>query len=69
MKNVPLQTFFLVHAPLQIFFFEIITIFVIHIVFANNLFCFSKPCKQFFQYFLSPPPPPPKKKMVRPLCS
>ncbi len=40
--------FFLIHAPLQtIFFFEIQTVFI-HTVFASNLFCFFRPCKQFF---------------------
>ena len=31
------------------------TIFLIHMMFANNLFCLFRPCKQFFSIFFIPP--------------
>ena len=38
-------------------------------MFANNLLCLFRPCKQFFSIFFIPPPPPPptRKIMVHPL--
>ena len=34
------------------------TIFLIHMMFATNLFCLFRPCKKIFSIFFIPPPPP-----------
>ena len=51
-ENCPLL-YFLIYAPLQtVFFSKCKLIFFTHTVFARNLFCLFRPCKQFFfQYF------------------
>ena len=33
-----------------------INYFLVHMMFANNLFCLFRPCKQFFSIFFIPPP-------------
>ena len=57
---------FLIYAPVQKLYFETQTFFFTNIVFASNLFCLIRPCKQFFfNIFFHTPPS--KKIMVRPL--
>ena len=47
MKNFPLQTFFFnLCTSANIFFLEMQTIVFTHILFASNLFCLFRPCKQ-----------------------
>ncbi len=51
-----------VYTPLQTSFYSKLKLFfVIHIVFANNLYCLSRPCNHFFLIFFIPPPPSKKK--------
>ena len=62
MKNFPFQTFFFfkfMKLCKHFFFFSKmqITLFT-QIVFARNLFCPLRPCKQIVQYFSYLPPPP-----------
>ncbi len=66
MENFPLQTFFLVYAPLQTFCFEILTIFCYTYRFCKQ-FILSFQALQTIFFNIFHPPPPSKKIMVRPL--
>ena len=59
-----LKVFFFIDRLLQVSLTSMQTIFLIHMMFANNLFCLFRPCKQFFSIFFIPPPS--RKIMVRP---
>ena len=59
------EGFFFIDRLLQVSLTSMQTIFLIHMMFANNLFCLFRPCKQFFSIFFIPPPS--RKIMVRPL--
>ena len=57
MKNFPLQTFFLIYAPLQTFFFSKCKLFFLDISCLQAIFfCLFRPCKQFYFsiFFISP---------------